>query len=166
MCLIAPKVFADWTHTLAKKNHYSLECMELFICTTTVSHELIWVELVLNIAEITSSGLRIIIIFVTCIKILVYLNFCYYRYVAVIVCCYCGIWLQCSSLLAQGPLQKIQSMKIVKQESWRGGVSIKWRFLWPGSSPEPKLLDDVTGLLLGYHFHTCRQLAIIDWITV
>ena len=28
------------------------------------------------------------------------------------------------------------------------------KFQWPGSSPGPKLLDDVTDLLLGYSFHT------------
>lgn len=30
----------------------------------------------------------------------------------------------------------------------------KWKFLWPLSSPDPRLLDGVIGLLLGYCFHT------------
>lgn len=33
----------------------------------------------------------------------------------------------------------------------------KWKFLWPRSSPDLILFDDVIGLPLGYCFHTCRQ---------
>lgn len=35
----------------------------------------------------------------------------------------------------------------------------KWKFLWPGNLPGPKLLDDLTGLLLGYS----PELFLVLW---
>lgn len=42
----------------------------------------------------------------------------------------------------------------------------KWKCLRPGSSPDPELLGDVIGLLLGFCSHTCGRWAVVGWVTV